>query len=214
MKKDRLLPYKNTVDQLRKESMHWEFEEFLSQVEESSTKAESTRKSSKNKIIALSFTVAAAAMALLVSTLVLNESAPVTPQLAKSQEEGSIPMQKEVLNSDLSSDSVKVRNSSAVSIEPEVLMEKILPKRGRIKRQMPPTLVQRETTKPKSDVVATVNADLAKGEVSTQALVTINGQEVKNQQEALELTHYSLRVLSENVNRTVSSTSIINEFGN
>lgn len=214
MKKDRLLPYKNTVDQLRKESMHWEFEEFLSQVEESSTKAESTRKSSKNKIIALSFTVAAAAMALLVSTLVLNESAPVTPQLAKSQEEGSIPMQKEVLNSDLSSDSVKVRNSSAVSIEPEVLMEKILPKRGRIKRQMPPTLVQRETTKPKSDVVATVNADLAKGEVSTQALVTINGQEVKNQQEALELTHYSLIVLSENVNRTVSSTSIINEFGN
>ena len=214
MKKDRLLPYKNTVDQLRKESMHWEFEEFLSQVEESSTKAESTRKSSKNKIIALSFTVAAAAMALLVSTLVLNESAPVAPQLAKSQEEGSIPMQKEVLNSDLSSDSVKVRNSSAVSIEPEVLMEKILPKRGRIKRQMPPTLVQRETTKPKSDVVATVNADLAKGEVSTQALVTINGQEVKNQQEALELTHYSLRVLSENVNRTVSSTSIINEFGN
>lgn len=214
MKKDRLLPYKNTVDQLRKESMHWEFEEFLSQVEESSTKAESTRKSSKNKIIALSFTVAAAAMALLVSTLVLNESAPVTPQLAKSQEEGSIPMQKEVLYSDLPSDSVKVRNSSAVSIEPEVLMEKILPKRGRIKRQMPPTLVQRETTKPKSDVVATVNADLAKGEVSTQALVTINGQEVKNQQEALELTHYSLRVLSENVNRTVSSTSIINEFGN
>lgn len=214
MKKDRLLPYKNTVDQLRKESMHWEFEEFLSQVEESSTKAESTRKSSKNKIIALSFTVAAAAIALLVSTLVLNESAPVTPQLAKSQEEGSIPMQKEVLYSDLSSDSVKVRNSSAVSIEPEVLMEKILPKRGRIKRQMPPTLVQRETTKPKSDVVATVNADLAKGEVSTQALVTINGQEVKNQQEALELTHYSLRVLSENVNRTVSSTSIINEFGN
>lgn len=214
MKKDRLLPYKNTVDQLRKESMHWEFEEFLSQVEESSTKAESTRKSAKNKIIALSFAVAAAAMALLVSTLVLNESAPVTPQLAKSQEEGSIPMQKEVLYSDLSSDSVKVRNSSAVSIEPEVLMEKILPKRGRIKRQMPPTLVQRETTKPKSDVVATVNADLAKGEVSTQALVTINGQEVKNQQEALELTHYSLRVLSENVNRTVSSTSIINEFGN
>ncbi len=214
MKKDRLLPYKNTVDQLRKESMHWEFEEFLSQVEESSTKAESTRKSSKNKIIALSFTVAAAAMALLVSTLVLNESAPVTPQLANSKEEGSIPMQKEVLYSDLSSDSVKVRNSSAVSIEPEVLMEKILPKRGRIKRQMPPTLVQRETTKPKSDVVATVNADLAKGEVSTQALVTINGQEVKNQQEALELTHYSLRVLSENVNRTVSSTSIINEFGN
>lgn len=214
MKKDRLLPYKTTVDQLRKESMHWEFEEFLSQIEESSTKAESTRKSSKNKIIALSFTVAAAAMALLVSTLVLNESAPVTPQLAKSQEEGSIPMQKEVLYSDLSSDSVKVRNSSAVSIEPEVLMEKILPKRGRIKRQMPPTLVQRETTKPKSDVVATVNADLAKGEVSTQALVTINGQEVKNQQEALELTHYSLRVLSENVNRTVSSTSIINEFGN
>lgn len=214
MKKDRLLPYKNTVDQLRKESMHWEFEEFLSQVEESSTKAESTRKSSKNKIIALSFTVAAAAMALLVSTLVLNESAPVTPQLAKSQEEGPIPMQKEVLYSDLPSDSVKVRNSSAVSIEPEVLMEKILPKRGRIKRQMPPTLVQRETTKPKSDVVATVNADLAKGEVSTQALVTINGQEVKNQQEALELTHYSLRVLSENVNRTVSSTSIINEFGN
>lgn len=214
MKKDRLLPYKNTVDQLRKESMHWEFEEFLSQVEESSTKAESTRKSSKNKIIALSFTVAAAAMALLVSTLVLNESAPVTPQLAKSQEEGSIPMQKEVLYSDLSSDSVKVRNSSAASIEPEVLMEKILPKRGRMKRQMPPTLVQRETTKPKSDVVATVNADLAKGEVSTQALVTINGQEVKNQQEALELTHYSLRVLSENVNRTVSSTSIINEFGN
>lgn len=214
MKKDRLLPYKKTVDQLRKESMHWEFEEFLSQVEESSTKAESTRKSSKNKIIALSFTVAAASMALLVSTLVLNESAPVTPQLAKSQEEGSIPMQKEVLYSDLSSDSVKVRNSSAVSIEPEVLMEKILPKRGRIKRQMPPTLVQRETTKPKSDVVATVNADLAKGEVSTQALVTINGQEVKNQQEALELTHYSLRVLSENVNRTVSSTSIINEFGN
>ena len=214
MKKDHLLPYKNTVNQLRKESMHWEFEEFLSQVEESSTKAESTRKSSKNKIIALSFTVAAAAMALLVSTLVLNESAPVTPQLAKSQEEGSIPMQKEVLYSDLPSDSVKVRNSSAVSIEPEVLMEKILPKRGRIKRQMPPTLVQRETTKPKSDVVATVNADLDKGEVSTQALVTINGQEVKNQQEALELTHYSLRVLSENVNRTVSSTSIINEFGN
>lgn len=214
MKKDRLLPYKNTVDQLRKESMHWEFEEFLSQIEESSTKAESTRKSSKNKIIALSFTAAAAAMALLVSTLVLNESAPVTPQLANSQEEVSIPMQKEVLYSDLSGDSVKVRNSSAVSIEPEVLMEKILPKRGRIKRQMPPTLVQRETTKPKSDVVATVNADLAKGEISTQALVTINGQEVKNQQEALELTHYSLRVLSENVNRTVSSTSIINEFGN
>ena len=44
--------------------------------------------------------------------------------------------------------------------------------------------------------------------------VIINGQKIENEQEAIDLTKYSFRILSENVSKTVAQTEVLNSFTN
>ena len=82
------------------------------------------------------------------------------------------------------------------------MVEKILPKRGRIKRESRPQFVQNSPEK-SAKKPAENNTDY------NSNYVIINGQRIENEQEAIDLTKYSFRILSENVSKTVASTEAL-----
>jgi hypothetical protein len=97
-----------------------------------------------------------------------------------------------------------ISDSTAITHDEDVL-EKILPKRGRIKRQTRPQFVQNFPKKP------AIKPE-AKNNDYNSNYVIINGQKIENEQEAIDLTKFSFRILSENVSKTVAATETKNSF--
>src|SRR5690606_38481502 len=94
-------------------------------------------------------------------------------------------------------------SSRTVEQRPEVdIMEKILPRRGRIRKDLKPRF-------------ATISSEISEHKNNTEKpeyhsnYVIINGQKIENEQEAIDLTKYSFRILSENVSKTVAQTDVI-----
>lgn len=104
-------------------------------------------------------------------------------------------------------DSVKIKSDSLISDSVSTvessqeadIMDQILPKRSRLKKQVKPRYVQNQNTQ-KSAIDYKSN------------YVIINGQKITNEQEAIDLTKYSFRILSENISKTVAQTEKMNSF--
>ena len=99
-------------------------------------------------------------------------------------------------------------NVAGMGLEGEDVIEKILPKRGRIKRQARPQFVDNSTPEKSATGKTAQNPEYQSN------YVIINGQKIENEQEAIDLTKYSFRILSENVSKTVASTEAVNSFIN
>lgn len=99
-----------------------------------------------------------------------------------------------------------VTDSVSVSNDEEV-MDKILPRRGRLKKPVRQFYVQNSEEK-KSAPEKSATPEYQSN------YVIINGQRIENEQEAIDLTKYSFRILSENVSKTVAQTEAIPTFIN
>ena len=209
--------YDKIFDELKEEKMNWDFEDFLARAEEKEEIIPLNKKSSGGTIS--KFYWMAASLVLLISAGVFfkfNET--------KSIEDQDVFVKTEILKqkSDFgngneivalqTNDSVKIVTDSLVSDsvshkDAADMVEKILPKRGRIKRESRPQFVQNSPQK-SAKKPAEKNTDY------NSNYVIINGQRIENEQEAIDLTKFSFRILSENVSKTVASTEAMNSFNN
>ncbi|MDO5616505.1 MAG: hypothetical protein Q4G16_09955, partial [Cruoricaptor ignavus] len=94
--------------------------------------------------------------------------------------------------------------SAKPDAEAEQMMNKILPKRGRIKKQTRERYTQNETKK--------IEQETKKTSEYQEGFVIINGQKIENEKEAIDVTRYSLQLLSEKVTQTVAKTEPITDF--
>ncbi len=207
--------YKKICDEVREEKMDWSFDEFLDQVEE---KIPAEKEIGKKTLPLKKFYWMAAALALLLTTgIVLKtiDKKNIAEQDALVKNE--ILKQKELFNKDQEivavhttdtlktvSDSI-VDDSINISSDDEV-MNQILPKRGRLRKQVRPQFAENSPSKKPAENAA--NTDY------NPNYVIINGQRIYSEQEAIDLTKYSFRILSENVTKTVAKTEAINTFNN
>ncbi|MCQ4036145.1 hypothetical protein [Kaistella montana] len=211
--------YNEIFRELRDEKMNWDFEDFLAEAEK--TENPITEISEKKSASFPKFYWMAASVVLLVSMgvfynvsnknkmdeqseLVKNEILKQQNDFRKSNEIVAVNNTNDSLKSvsdSLLTDSVSVSDS-------EDVIEKILPKRGRIKRQTLPQFVSNSAP----EKSATKKIDQKPDYESNY--VIINGQKIENEQEAIDLTKYSFRILSENVSKTVASTEAMNNFNN
>lgn len=196
------------------EKMNWDFEDFLAETEK---KEKPALKISEKKSASIpKFYWLAASVVLLASLgiffLYSNKSGiDEQDQLVKTE----IIKQKEILNPEKNyaglqqNDSIKtdtIRTEVPVTSDAEI-MDKILPKRGRIKRNARPVYVQTDATE-KSAPKMTESAPNYKSNY-----VIINGQRIEDEQEAIDLAKYSFRILSENVSKTVAQTDVLHDYG-
>ena len=210
--------YNEIFQELREEKMNWDFEDFLEEAEKE--KNPTIEVSEKKSASFPKFYWMAASVVLLVSMgvfykisdqnkmdeqdqLVKNEILKQKNDFGKDNETVAV-HSNDSLNT--ASDSL-VTDSVSIGTD-EDLMDKILPKRGRIKRQTRPQFVDNSTPEKSATDKTAQNPEYKSN------YVIINGQKIKNEQEAIDLTKYSFRILSENVSKTVASTEAVNSFIN
>ncbi|MBU4537251.1 MAG: hypothetical protein L6264_12040 [Weeksellaceae bacterium] len=210
--------YSEIFQELREEKMNWDFEDFLAEAEKEEKPV--IKISGKKSAYFPKFYWMAASVVLLVSLgifynvstgnkiheqddLVKNEIIKQKDDFGKGNEIVAIHT-NDSLN--VVSDSL-VTDSISISSDDDV-MEKILPKRGRIKRQTRPQFVDN------SNPVKSATGKNAKKPDYESNYVIINGQKIENEQEAIDLTKYSFRILSQNVSKTVAQTEALHNFNN
>ena len=209
--------YDKIFNELKEEKMNWDFEDFLAKAEEKEEIIPLNKKSSGGTIS--KFYWMAASLVLLISAGVFFKF-----NQTKSIEDQDVFVKTEILKQKndfgngneivalQTNDSVKIVTDSLVSDsvshkDAADMVEKILPKRGRIKRESRPQFVQNSPEK-SAKKPAENNTDY------NSNYVIINGQRIENEQEAIDLTKFSFRILSENVSKTVASTEAMNSFNN
>ena len=209
--------YNEIFQELREEKMNWDFEDFLAEAEKE--KNPITEVSEKKSASFPKFYWMAASVVLLVSMgvfykisdqnkmdeqdqLVKNEILKQKDDFGKGNEIVAINNTKDSLKT--ASDSL-VTDSVSIGTD-EDLMDKILPKRGRIKRNSRPVYVQNNIPEKSAKKVSGNTAGYESN------YVIINGQKIENEQEAIDLAKYSLQILSENVSKTVAHTDVLPNF--
>lgn len=211
--------YNEIFQELREEKMNWDFKDFLAEAEKE--KNPTIEVSEKKSASFPKFYWMAASVVLLVSMgifykisdqnkmdeqdqLVKNEILKQKNDFGKGNEIVAINNAKDSLKT--AADSL-VTDSVSINYGDEVI-EKILPKRGRIKRQTRPQFVDNSIPEKSATGKTAQNPEYQSN------YVIINGQKIENEQEAIDLTKYSFRILSENVSKTVASTEAVNSFIN
>ena len=209
--------YKEIFEELKEDQMDWNFEEFLAETEKKEKIIPVVTKTKGGGIPKI-FLMAASLVLLASLAIILKTSGNSTinekDHLVRTEIERQkdnfgngneiVAMQnKDTLN--VVSDSLH-SDSTSVKYDADIV-EKILPKRGRIRRQSRPVFVQNSPEKSAKK--------LKENSIDYQSnYVIINGQKIENEQEAIDLTKYSFRILSENVSKTVASTEAVNNFNN
>lgn len=212
--------YNEIFQELKEEKMNWDFEDFLAEAEKEEEEKPVIKLSEKKSASFPKFYWMVASVVLLVSvglffnnaresdaidqnTLVQNEIIRQKDDFGKSNEIVAVHSNDslQTASDSLVTDSVSISNG-------EDVIEKILPKRGRIKRQARPQFVDNSTPKKSATGKTAQNPEYESN------YVIINGQKIENEQEAIDLTKYSFRILSENVSKTVASTEAMNSFNN
>lgn len=208
--------YDEIFQELREEKMNWDFEDFLAEAEK--TENTITEISEKKSASFPKFYGMAASVVLLVSMGVFYNVSNKNKMAEQSElVKNEIIKQKNDFGKDNeivavhSNDSLKTASDSLVTDSVSIgtdedLMDKILPKRGRIKRNSRPVYVQNDIPEKSATGKTAQNPEYKSN------YVIINGQKIENEQEAIDLTKYSFRILSENVSKTVASTEAVNSF--
>lgn len=209
--------YTEIFQELKDEKMTWDFEDFLAETEKPKKIIPSVSKT-KGGALPKIFLMAASLVLLVSLGIFFNRNNRSNIDEKDAMVKNEILKQKNSFGNGTevvalqTKDSVNVVSDSLVSDSTSFkydadVVEKILPKRGRIRRVSHPQYVQNSPEK-SAKKSAEKNIDYKSN------FVIINGQKIESEQEAIDLTKYSFRILSENVSKTVASTEAINSFNN
>ena len=221
MKKDQSQDkYKEITQELKEEKMNWDFEDFLEKTKQEEKIIPLTSKR-KGGTFPKTFWMAASVILLMSLGIFLTYERENTIAENDQLVQNEIKKQKDRFRQEsnlavtLISDTIKVKSdriltdsTSTVDQKESDIMDQILPKRGRINRNARERYADISTPKKLQEKEKTPTSDYE------SSYVIINGQEIKNEQEAIDLTKYSFRILSENVSKTVVHTEVINSFTN
>ena len=212
--------YKKITQELKEEKMNWDFEDFLEKTKQEEKVIPLVPKK-KGGSFPKTFWMAASVILLVSIGIFFNYESGNTVSENDQLVQNEIKKQKDSFRQESNlavnaiNDSLKIKSDSIISdstrtveqIDEADIMDQIIPKRGRIYRNSRQRYA--EVSIPKDN--EKTNSKTPKYESS---YVIINGQKIENEQEAIDLTKYSFRILSENVSKTVAQTEVLNSFTN
>ncbi len=221
MKKDQTQDkYKEITQELKEEKMNWDFEDFLEKTKQEEKVIPLVPKT-KGGSFPKTFWMAASVILLVSIGIFFNYENGNTVSENDQLVQNEIKKQKDSFRQESNlavnaiNDSLKIKSDSIISdstrtveqtAEPDII-EQIIPKRGRINRNSRHRYA--EISSPKD-----IEKTSSKTPKYESSYVIINGQKIENEQEAIDLTKYSFRILSENVSKTVAQTEVLNSFTN
>ena len=210
--------YKEATAKAKSETMNWDFEDFLEKAKDADKSTIAVPLKKRGSISKI-WWLAASIILLLslglfyqydfkkepveIEKSVRNEMAEPTPDftgentLAQAVPSDTLQVKRPVAKPD---------SSSRADQKETDLMDQILPKRGRLKKAERQRFTNNRP--PEKAAKPTGISDYK------SSYVIINGQKIENEQEAIDLTKYSFRVLSDNVSKTMASADALNTFNN
>lgn len=198
--------YTEILREIKEEKMDWDFEDFLKEVEAKEEKIIPIQRKEPRKLL-YKIIGLAASIAVILGVFFLfqkDESNSVAPEQMIATKEEVWKKDSEAWQQETLQDSTTVPQMDSAIQHPtaekeaEQVMNKILPKRERIKKNI------------RQRYAATQPNKEAKSTEYQEDFVIINGQKIKNEEEAMEVTRYSLQVLSDKVSETIASVSTNN----
>lgn len=196
--------YTEVLQEMKEEKMDWDFEDFLKEAEAQEEKIIPIQKKEPRKLLYKTIGLAAGIAAILGLFFLFqkDENDVVAPDQMMAVKEEVLKKASEAWQEEeaLQDSATVPQMDSAVQYptaekEAEQVMNKILPNRERIKKN----IRQRYA-------VTQLNKE-AKSTEYQEDFVIINGQKIRNEEEAMEVTRYSLQVLSDKVSETIASVS-------
>lgn len=216
--------YKEILREIKEEKMDWKFEDFLQQTEAKESPAKIIPITKEAKLSIPKFFWMAASVILLLGIFFLTrffdqpstvdeQNQLVQQEITKQKEDGLLIDNEYVVEED----SVLKKNKDSVvqnfetEKEAEEIMNKILPKRGRLKKNIKTRLASEEKHKTENlrdEVykVATENPEYQEN------FVVINGQKIYNEAEAIDVAKYSLQMLSSQISTTVAQADPLSDY--
>lgn len=213
--------YKKILQEIKEEKMNWDFEDFLAETEKQE-KPVALHSSTKGGSFPKLFWMAASFIVLLTLGFLFKDRSESTIIEKDQLVINEILKQKGGFQKDSNlaintiSDSVKVKTDSLVSdsastvdqVREADIMDQILPRKGRIRKDVRPRYADVSAPAKKAPAPKKPFSEYESN------FVIINGHKIENEQEAIDLTKYSFRILSENVSKTVAQTDVLNQFNN
>ena len=207
--------YNEVFQQMKEDTMPWDFEDFLKKAEAQETDAEEEGKSApvipiskgKKPSVPKGFWMAAGIALLITAGFGISRYyAPADLESQDALVQNRIRTQKDDILKDsglayqdvsdtLSGKKNHIIIEDSLSNEvsnPDKVMNQIVPKRGRIIR------------KPKERLAATSK----QAAEYQENFVIVNGHKIKNEEEAINVTKYSFQMLSDNVAKTIASSVV------
>ena len=180
--------YQEIFQEMKEEKMNWNFDDFLAKTEEKPQDAKIVplhKKSSKQWMY-----IAASMVLVFGLVLFFNNDKTTSPNdtiasaIEKQKNNGEFAqVYPETNNISVTQDSTKTTEKLT---EKEDVVEKILPKKGRLKKTFRPRYVKLETQK---------NLEKTKTQEYNPNYVIINGHKIESEKEAIDVTKYSFHIL-------------------
>ncbi|WP_117590172.1 hypothetical protein [Chryseobacterium aquaticum] len=204
--------YTEVLKDLKEEKMDWNFEDFLQKAESVDHEAEIIPITKVKPSFPKWFWMAASVVIIFSIGLIFNyiqnaevnnQSKLVENEIQKQKsdfinENHEHQTQVAVLNSDSISGSKKDSIFEENTLAETDVLDKILSKRSRIKKETKPRYVQ--------------NSDIKNIKDSTGyrgSYVIVNGKRIDNMEEAINVTKYSLQVVANNVNQALEQPKVM-----
>jgi hypothetical protein len=223
MSKDKFQDKYNDIFQnIKEEKMEWDFEDFLKKAERKNDEADNGETpiipiGSKNKPSFPKWFWMAASVALLLGVgFILNQNqkgqiedqAQLVENQIKGQknnfiEENNDHHEQVALNQP--SDSVSGAKKDSVFQENTMaekdVMDEILPKRGRLKKERKPKFVDNSSKKSKASDASAYQ----------DSYVIVNGKRIENVEEAINVTKYSFQIFANNVSEKLAQPKVVDD---
>ncbi|WP_226063156.1 hypothetical protein [Kaistella polysaccharea] len=213
--------YTEITQELKEEKMNWDFEDFLEKTKQEE-KIIPLKPQPKGGYFPKTFWMAASVILLLSVGLFVKYGNTHSVSEKDTMVKNEILKEKDHFQQESNfavnaiNDSIEIKKDSIVSdssrtvdqVKETDIMDQILPRRGRIRKETRPRYANMSMPEKKEIQEKT---DQPKYESN---YVIINGQKIENEQEAIDLTKYSFRILSENVSKTMAQTDVITTINN
>ncbi len=214
--------YQEIFQEIKEEKMNWDFEDFLKQTEESKNDEKIIPLQTRESKPAIpKFFWMAASIVLILGIFFLTKpfsNAPsveeqdtfVKNQILRQKQEELLAANESEIQDSLAQ---KQKDSAVQNIAPEKeaeeVMNKILSKKSRLKKNVRQKYAAAEPAPIKEKTKTTIKP---KKPVYQENFVIINGQKIENEKEAIDVAKYSLQMLSSQVSKTVAKAEPLTDF--
>ncbi len=205
--------YNEVFQQLKEEKMDWDFEDFLQKAENKDQDTKIIPLDPKKPSFPKWFWMAAGFLLVFSVGFLLNNSADSNEQVKLVENEILRQKSEFIAENNIPEQQVALHNTDSISgakkdsifqennvVEADVLDE-ILPKRGRLKKETRPRFVNNTSYKNTASKDSTGYKD---------SYVIVNGKRIDNVEEAINVTKYSFQILANNVSETLSQPKVMN----